>query len=94
MLLPSDMSSSSRRLIPISCEGALRLSVGVGNSGKDGGDCGEVSNPDRSNNAVPPPVRKKDLIPIHLKMTTTTKKLTTSGHEKVSTLNLSVGFRI
>lgn len=58
MLLPSDMSSSSRRLIPISCEGALRLSVGVGNSGKDGGDCGDVSNPDRSNSAVPPPVRQ------------------------------------
>lgn len=57
MLLPSDMSSSSRRLIPISCEGALRLSVGVGNSGKDGGDCGDVSSPDRSSNAVPP-VRK------------------------------------
>lgn len=56
-VLPSDMSSSSRRLIPISCEGALRLSVGVGNSGKDGGDCGDVSNPDRSRSAVPPPVR-------------------------------------
>lgn len=53
-LLPSDMSSSSRRLIPISWEGAFRLSVGVGNSGKEGGDCGDVSNPVRSSSAVPP----------------------------------------
>lgn len=58
VLLPSDMSSSSRRLIPISCEGALRPSVGVGNSGKDEGDCGDVSSPDRSNSAVPPPARQ------------------------------------
>lgn len=58
-LLPSDMSSSSRRLIPISCEGALRLSVGVGNSGNDGGDCGDVSSPVRSSSAVPPPVHIK-----------------------------------
>lgn len=59
MPLPSDMSSSSRRLIPSSCEGALRLSVGVGNSGKDGGDCGDVSSPHRSRSAVPPPVRNR-----------------------------------
>ena len=49
---PSDISSSSRRLRPISCEGAFVLSVGVGNSGKEGGDCGDVSNPDRSSSAV------------------------------------------
>lgn len=53
-LLPSDISSSSRRLIPISWEGAVRLSVGVGNSGNEGGDCGDVSNPVRSSSAVPP----------------------------------------
>lgn len=52
---PSDMSSSSSRLSPISCDVAFRLSVGVGNSGNDGGDCGDVSSPDRSNSAVPPP---------------------------------------
>lgn len=56
-MLPSDISSSSRRLIPISCEGALRPSVGVGNSGKEGGDWGDVSRPDRSSSAVPPPSR-------------------------------------
>ena len=72
MPLPSDMSSSSRRLIPISCEGGLRLSVGVGNSGKDGGDCGDVSSPDRSSSAVPPSVekinkQKKDLSLTHFK---------------------------
>lgn len=53
-LLPSDMSSSSSRLIPVSCDGALRFSVGVGNSGKDGGDCGDVSRPVRSSRAFPP----------------------------------------
>lgn len=75
--LPSDMSSSSRRLMPISCEGALRLSVGVGNSGKDGGDWGDVSNPDRSNSAVPPPERNG---PVHFKLTKT--KTSNSGMEK------------
>jgi hypothetical protein len=49
--LPSDISSSSRRLMPISWEGAFRLSVGVENSG-DGDD---VSNPDRSSSATLPP---------------------------------------
>lgn len=53
------MSSSSRRLIPISNEGAVKLSVGVGNSGKEGGDWGDVSNPDRSSSAVRPAGRKR-----------------------------------
>lgn len=52
------MSSSSRRLSPISWGVAFRLSVGVGNSGKDNGDCGDVSSPDRSSSAVPPPATR------------------------------------
>lgn len=65
--LPSDISSSSRRLIPVSCEGALRLSVGVGNSGKEGGDWGDVSSPLRSRRAVPLPEKerfKSDTCPV------------------------------
>lgn len=46
-LLPKDMSSSSSRLMPSSCDG-----VGCeGNSGKVGAE-GEVSSPVRSNRAV------------------------------------------
>lgn len=47
------------------CEGGFRLSVGVGNSGKEGGDCGDVSNPDRSSSAVPPVRNPSVLLILH-----------------------------